>query len=92
MQNALVAYVSQLRCKKLRSKTMYSILYLFSIDAFLSSLYFNRFIPFVKEIEKNHPYLSSRSLQDQIQENNVYIVDLTDISLKEPKIISSELK
>lgn len=47
-----------------------------------------QFLPFVREIGKNHPYLSSRSLQEQIQQNNVYIVDLTDISLKEPKLLA----
>lgn len=47
-----------------------------------------QFLPFATEIGKNHPYLSSQSLQDQIQQNNVYIVDLTEISLKDPKLLA----
>lgn len=45
------------------------------------SLY--RFGPFISDIENNHPYLEGNSLQFLAQNKRLYVVDLSEVSLKD---------
>lgn len=48
-----------------------------------------QFVPFVDIIEENHPYLTEMTLEKHIQQGTLYVVDLTEISLNEPTLLST---
>ncbi|XP_011434663.3 allene oxide synthase-lipoxygenase protein [Magallana gigas] len=48
-----------------------------------------QFVPFVNIIEENHPYLAGKTLETHIQQGTLFVVDLTEISLNEPTLLST---
>nr|XP_034335051.1 arachidonate 8S-lipoxygenase-like [Crassostrea gigas] len=47
-----------------------------------------QFSPFLKTIERNHPYLTGRTLQVHIEQNTLYVVNLTEVALGEPTLLA----
>lgn len=48
-----------------------------------------QFVPFVNIVEENHPYLAGKTLEAHIQQGTLFVVDLSEISLNEPTLLST---
>nr|XP_034331323.1 arachidonate 12-lipoxygenase, 12R-type-like [Crassostrea gigas] len=47
-----------------------------------------QFTPFLKTIERNHPYLAGKTLQVHIEQKTLYIVNLSEVALGEPTLLA----